>query len=59
MSSIIILTIGIIVFVVVSGIIAYDFIKGEIDQEKRIAALPKMKHETPKERRARLESKYK
>lgn len=59
MSSIIILTIGIIVFVVLSGIIAYDFIKSEIDQEKRIAAIPRMRHETPKQRRARLESKYK
>lgn len=57
--SIIILTVGIIVFVVLSIIIAYDFCEDERLAQEWKDKIPTRKRETPRERRARLESKYK
>lgn len=59
MVSIIILTIGIIVFIIISIIFAYDFCEDERLCQKWKDEMPKIRHETPKQRRARLESKYK
>lgn len=58
-NSEIILTVFLIFFGILCISIAYNFISSEIRQEARLRSQPSMRHETPKQRRARLESKYK
>lgn len=58
-NSQIILTVFLGFFAVLCSAIAYNFISSEIRQEARLRSQPSMKRESPKERRARLEAKYK
>jgi len=55
----IILTVFLIFFVIFCFLVGYNFITEEIKQETILRNQPSLRRETPKERRERIEAKYK